>query len=143
MNRSRATRLVHGAVALVAALFGLVTIMAGTRVLLGLDPGYVVFRPLLVYNTAMGAAYLAAGFIAWRSPERGRHAAAAIFVLNLLVLGAIAYLYAAGGGVAVESVRAMSLRTVVWLGLFLGLAWVSRRGAPADSPNAPGASTRR
>ena len=54
---------------LVAALFGIATIFAGTRVLLGSDPGYIVFRPLLIYNTAMGIVYVAAAIIAWRNPQ--------------------------------------------------------------------------
>jgi hypothetical protein len=123
-------RLVQGVLALVAVLIGLVTIIAGARVIAGAHPGYIVFWPLLIYNTAMGIAYVAAGVIAWRNLERGKYAAAAIFVLNLLVLGTIGYLYAAGSSVAIESVRAMTLRTVVWLVLFLGLAWVGRRSAP-------------
>ncbi len=136
MDRSRRIRIVQRVSALVAALFGLVTIVAGARVLAGSDPGYVVFWPLLIYNTAMGAAYVAAGVIAWRDAEQGKYAAAAIFVLNLLVLGAIAYLYAAQSSVAIESLRAMTLRTVVWLGLFLALAWVSRRSARSDPQHA-------
>lgn len=120
-------------VVLVAVLFGLVTIFAGVRVLAGADPGYVVFRPLLIYNAAMGLAYVAAGVIAWRSVERGKYAAATIFVLNFLVLGAISYLYAMGSAVAVESLRAMTLRTAVWLVLFFGLAWMSQRNGLSDS----------
>ncbi|MBX3589323.1 MAG: hypothetical protein KF755_00320 [Burkholderiaceae bacterium] len=116
---------------LVALLFGLATIVAGTRVLAGADPGYVVFRPLLFYNVAMGVAYVAAGVLAWRNLARGKRAAAAIFVLNLVVLAAIAWLYSSGGAVAIESVRAMILRTAVWLLLFLGLAWAHRRAAAA------------
>lgn len=115
-----------------AVLFGVVTIVVGTRVLGGSDPGYVVFRPLLIYNTAMGFAYVAAGGIAWRNVVRGEVAAAAIFALNLIVLGTVGYLYVAGTAVAIESVRAMTLRTVVWLVLFLGFAWVRRRTAAAS-----------
>jgi hypothetical protein len=111
----------------VASAFGVATVIAGGRVLAGADPGYVVFRPLLIFNTAMGVAYLAAGIITWRSLERGRVAAAAVFFLNLVVLGAIGYLYAAGGAVAVESIRAMAFRAGVWLVLFLGLAWLNRQ----------------
>jgi hypothetical protein len=37
--------MVQVALALLAALFGLLTIFAGMRVLAGADPGYVVFRP--------------------------------------------------------------------------------------------------
>ena len=99
MNQSLSTKILQGILALVAALFGAATIIAGTRVLAGSDPGYIVFRPLLIYNTAMGAAYVAAGILMWRSVERG--------------------LYALGGAVAIESFGAMTLRTVVWLVLFL------------------------
>lgn len=105
---------------------------------MGADPGYVVLRPLLIYNTAMGAAYVAAGVLAWRSVDRGKYAAAAIFVLNLCVLGTIGYLYATGGGVAIDSVRAMILRTAVWLVLFIGLAWMGRRTRTSFSPSRGG-----
>lgn len=127
MNRSRYVGIIQRALALTAALFGLVTVIAGARVFTGSDPGYIVFRPLLMYNTAMGIAYVAAGIITWRNLDRGKYAAAAIFVLNFLVLAAIGFLYAAGGAVGIESLRAMTLRTVVWFALFLGLAWMGRR----------------
>lgn len=113
--------------ALVAIGFGIMTVVAGGRVLAGADPGYVVYRPLLVFNTVMGLAYLAAGVVALRSAERGVRAAAAIFALNLLVLAIIAYLHSSGSAVAIDSVRAMSFRTAVWLVLFLGQAWLLRR----------------
>ncbi|WP_416140453.1 hypothetical protein ACM26W_08795 [Halomonas sp. HK25] len=113
--------------AAVAAVFGVTTLFAGVRVLLGSDPGYEVFRPLLVYNTAMGAAYLAAGATICRSLTWGRYAAGAIFVLNLLVLASIIVLYFSGAAVAVDSLRAITLRTVVWLVLFLAVARLARR----------------
>ena len=119
-------RLMQRTLAFVAVAFGLATLVSGGRVLAGADPGYVVFRPLLIFNTAMGVAYLAAGIITLRSLERGKRAAATIFLLNLLVLGGIGYLYAAGSAVAIDSIRAMTFRTGVWLVLFLGLAWLSR-----------------
>ena len=75
----------------------------------------------------MGTAYVAAGVLAWRSFDRGKYAAGAIFVLNFLVLVAVGYLYSAGSAMAIDSLRAMILRTIVWLVLFLGLAWVSYR----------------
>ena len=127
LNRSRYVKIIQGVLALAAALFGLATIIAGSRVLTGSDPGYIVFRPLLIYNTAMGIAYVAAGVIAWRNLDRGKYAAATIFVLNLLVLGATGYLYAAGSAVAIDSLRAMIFRTVAWLVLFLGMVWMSHR----------------
>ncbi len=134
MKLSLHTKVVQNTLALIAALFGVVTIIAGTRVLLGADPGYIIFWPLLIYNTAMGLAYAGAGFLAWRSARQGKFAAAAIFLLNLLVLGAIAGLYASQASVAVDSLRAMTFRTVVWLLLFLGLAWVSHRNSRTEPP---------
>lgn len=126
MNR---TRWIRFAVVLVATLFGLATIVAGMRVLTGGDPGYVVYRPLLVYNTVMGLAYLAGAVLAWRNTRLGRNAAGAIFALNAVVLAAVAYLYGTGGVVAIDSVRAMVLRTVVWLVLWLALLWSHRAEA--------------
>ncbi len=120
-------KIIQTVLAMVAGLFGLLTIFAGTRVLLGSDPGYVVFRPLLIYNTAMGAGYVAAGILIWRSLKQGMNVAAVIFLLNLLVLGVIYYLYTKGSMVAVDSLRAMSVRTVVWFALFALLGWLSRR----------------
>lgn len=108
----------------IAVLFGLLTIFAGTRVLLGSNPGYVVFRPLLIYNAAMGIVYVAAGIITWRNIKQGMYVAAAISVLNLIVLIAIFFLYRAGNSIAVDSLRAMSLRTVVWFALFAGFWWL-------------------
>lgn len=133
MNRPRYVRISHRVMALAAILFGFATIIAGTRVLSGSDPGYIVYRPLLIYNTTMGIVYVAAGVIAWRNIDRGKYAAATIFVLNLLVLAAIGFLYTAGNAVAIDSLRAMVFRTVVWFVLFLGLAWISHRNHRSDS----------
>ena len=117
---------------LVAILFGLVTVVAGSRVLTGGDPGYIVFLPLLIFNTAMGVVYVGAGILVWRNPARGRYPAGAIFLVNFLVLATVSYLFFAGNPVAVESVGAMALRTIVWLLLFLGLVRVCRRKALAE-----------
>lgn len=51
-------RIVRTIIVAVAVLFGIITLFAGRRGLLEDDPGYEVFRPLLIYNTAMGLVYL-------------------------------------------------------------------------------------
>src|ERR1035437_674208 len=81
------------AAAIAAILFGIVTMIAGARVLLGSDPGYIVYLPLLQFNTAMGLTYVAVGAIAWRNLKLGFYGAGAICVLNLFALGSISYLY--------------------------------------------------
>jgi hypothetical protein len=114
------------ALAFIAIAFGAVTLLAGIRVLSGADPGYLVYRPLLSFNTVMGAAYVAAGLTAWRNVAVGARASMVITALNLLVLAAIGYLFATGGPVAVDSVRAMTFRAGVWLLLTAGLGWIAR-----------------
>lgn len=113
--------------AAVAIGFGLLTLVAGARVLGGADPGYVVFKPLLIFNTAMGAAYLAAGIAMLRNVVWGKRAAGTIFALNLFALATVLVLYASGSSeVASASLGAMTLRTSVWLALFLGLNRIAR-----------------
>lgn len=110
----------------IAIGFGLLTIFAGGRVLFGgVDPGYVVFGPLLAFNTAMGVVYVIAGVALWRDRHWSVRAAGTIAALNLATLGTIIVLYASAGGVAVDSLRAMTLRSAVWLVLLVG-AWLTR-----------------
>jgi NADH:ubiquinone oxidoreductase subunit 6 (subunit J) len=102
--------------ALAAVVFGLVTILAGARVLTGSDPGYVVFRPLLIFNTIMGFVYVAAGVQIWRNERRGRLWAHGIALVNLVVLLVITALYVRGWSIAVDSLAAMTVRTMAWGG---------------------------
>jgi sugar phosphate permease len=127
MTAARPSSLAHRVPALVAVLFGLTTIVAGTRVLAGADPGYLVFRPLLLFNTVMGAVYVAAGLAAWKSARRGRYVAGGILSLNVGVLGILLFLRETANVVAAESVRAMLVRTAIWLVLFLALAVAARQ----------------
>jgi hypothetical protein len=117
--------------AVAAIVFGLATLAAGGSVLAGRDAGYLVHRPLLLFNTVMGAAYIAAGIVAWGRASSGRNAAAVILALNLLVLGRVVFLYRTSSLVAIDSVRAMILRSVVWLALLLVLAWAGRAARDA------------
>lgn len=129
MNADTKSRFVQRLCAGIAVAFGAITLFAGGRVLLGADPGYAVFRPLLFFNTAMGAAYVAAGAAIWRSLAWGRNCSGAIFLLNLLALAGIVAIHFGGSAVAMQSLGAMSFRTVVWLLLFLVVARLARQGA--------------
>lgn len=133
--------LMQRSVAIVAVIFGVVTLVAGGRVLAGADPAFVVFRPLLLFNTAMGVVYVLAGLRAWRDPRRGGAWAAAIALMNLLVLCVITVAYVVGSGVAAQSLAAMSFRTLLWGGLFLALSRVGRRTASSDVRNAESDAT--
>lgn len=124
--RARNARLV---VSSIAILFGMVTIFVGTQVFLGVDPGYSVFKPLLMYNLVMGFVYIFAGISVWRNLTRGRIMASFIFVLNAIILAIVIYLYSSSESIAVESVKAMTFRTLIWLCLWfwLWLLWRSSR----------------
>jgi hypothetical protein len=126
-SRSRFVRTGQNVLAILAVLFGVVTIFAGFRVLGGADPGYAVTVPLLIYNTLMGFVYVAVGAIAWWSLDTGKLGAGTIFLFNLIVLTIVGVAYRSAGTVAVESVGAMVLRTVVWFVIFIGLWWLSRK----------------
>ena len=125
---------VQRVIALVAIIFGLATVAAGTRVLMGTSPGYEVFQPLLMFNTLMGFAYIAAGLVAWRSRFRGLNSALGILLINLVVFVAVVIVYTTSTGVATESIMAMAFRSGVWLVLVLALYWLVRsqtRSQPA------------
>lgn len=114
------------AAAVVAVLFGMATLFSGGRVLLGVDPGYRVFQPLLIFNTAMGLAYVGVGLLIWRRSRLAVTGAGLIVLANLAMFTFIAFLYRTGDGVARTSVLAMAFRTGVWLLLLVALLW-SRR----------------
>lgn len=132
MMRNLQGRKTVAAAVLVAVLFGIVTMITGTRVLLGADPGYTPYLPLLVFNTVMGAVYVIVGVMAWRNLRLGVRGAGIIFAFNLAALAVIGTLYTPGpeGLIAVTSPQAMTLRTVVWLVLFLVLGWRLIRSRP-------------
>jgi hypothetical protein len=113
--------------AVIAVIFGVATVAAGIRVLTGSDPGYTVFRPLLLFNTVMGFAYIAVGVLAWKRSRLGTRGAGLIALVNLMALGGIAWLYAADQPVAMTSLQAMAFRTVVWAALFFVLFWAGHQ----------------
>ncbi len=114
------------ALALLAIVFGLVTLGAGGSVLLGLrDPGYTVFMPLLTFNSIMGLAYVATGVAGWNSASAARNGAALICLANAVMLGIVVWFYLGTDEVAIQSLRAMSFRTALWVALFLGFRRVA------------------
>ncbi|MDZ7805582.1 MAG: hypothetical protein U5K71_00530 [Gracilimonas sp.] len=105
-----------------AIVFGVITLVASSRILyFGSDPGYYVFLPLLIFNHIMGTVYLVAGYQIWKNKQKGKIAALAIFLINLLVLVVIGIIYIVNTGVATDSLGAMSFRTAIWLLIFFSL----------------------
>jgi hypothetical protein len=103
------------AASIAAIVIGLVSMAAGSRVLLGFeDPGYLVVVPLVWYNVAAGAVSIATGaaLLARRAWARGL--AWGIVGAHAVALAAIAVMWATGGAAA-ESIGAMAFRVVIWI----------------------------
>ena len=108
--------------ALAAAVFGVLTLVAGGRILLGFgEAGYAVVRPVLLFNAAMGVLYVVTAALIVSEVRRGRLLAGAIALANVAVLLAVIALRATGGTVAAQTLAAMSLRAGVWIAIVVAL----------------------
>ena len=102
------------AAAIVAIIFGALTILSGGRALFGgADMGAVVGFVLL-FNFAAGFAYVAAGAGLWRGDRWAAPLSVAILVATLLVFAAFGWHVLSGRPYEARTVGAMILRSVVW-----------------------------
>lgn len=126
MNSNKKQKRISGTLAIIAILFGLVTIFSGHRVLFGLsDPGYLVFLPLLIFNILMGFIYLIAAWFIWTNLERGFKLSRLIAFMYLGVLIIIGALFLLSANlIAIESIYAMSFRTLVWFGIYFSIKFL-------------------
>jgi hypothetical protein len=114
------------AAALVAAVFGVLSIFSGGRVLFG-DGAAAAgnYVPYIVwFNFAAGFAYVAAAMGLWLRRPWAAGLAAAIALLTALAFAALGGHIAAGAAYEMRTVAAMTLRLVLWIGI-AGLAWAS------------------
>ena len=110
--------------AIVAVIFSLLTIVEGVRVLLGVSqPEYLVLRPLLIYNVIMGVVGFIVGILIWFNHRWALMFASIVAALHLAVLLGIEVLFYSSGSVAMDSVKAMIVRSTVWL----AVVWVARK----------------
>ncbi len=94
MDSKRLSPYIQTAAAVIAFVFGLVTILVGGMTLFGFfDPGYIIFVPLLIYNTMIGFFYTATGILIWQQHHKALQASKFIFLFNLVVLIIITLLY--------------------------------------------------
>ena len=115
----------------VAVVFGLLTVVEGSLVLLGIShPDYVVLQPLLIYNVIMGVIGLVAGAALWLNRRWALTLAIIIGAAHVIVLLVVGMMYLSGEAVALHSVRAMTVRSVIWLAI-VWMAWMARR---AETP---------
>lgn len=111
--------------AVVALLFGVLTIVSGGRTLFNAAAqqqagNYVPF--VLWFNFLAGFAYVIAGVGLWLRQRWSIWLASAIAAATLIVFAAFGLQIWAGGAYEMRTVGAMGLRAVVWL-LIAGVAY--------------------
>jgi hypothetical protein len=108
-------------VAVIAALFGLLTIREGGAVLFGNEAARLAagnFVPFVVwFNFLAGFVYLVAGFGLWLRRRGATRIAFGIAVATLVVFAAFGLYAATGGAFEMRTVFAMTLRVVVWFAI--------------------------
>lgn len=103
----------------IAFIIGLMAIFAGGKVLLGEDPGYYVINWLPVYNYTVGiVTFLITGTLIWMKHKLAFPIAIGTFVVHGVVMLILQTGYQ--NVVAPDSIRAMTVRLVVWA-VILGL----------------------
>lgn len=104
------------AVAIVAVLFGALTVWSGGNVLFGSGAAaagnYVPF--VVWFNFLAGFAYVAAGIGIWRRKAWATGLAAALALLTAIVFAAFGGWVATGGAYEMRTVAAMTIRTLLW-----------------------------
>lgn len=121
-GRKRGTQIA----ALVAMVFGGLTILSGGTTLMGaLDMGAVV--PFVVwFNTAAGFFYFAVGVGLWLGRAWAFPLALVVLVATVVVFAAFGLHVARGGAFEMRTVAAMTLRCAVLAGLTLAARHVSK-----------------
>ena len=101
--------------AIVAAIFGILTVISGGRALFGgVDMGAVV-PFVLKFNFVAGLAYVLAGIGLWRMTRWASALSVMIAVATAVVFGAFLWHVWHGGAYETRTMGAMPLRVVVWI----------------------------
>jgi uncharacterized membrane protein len=116
------------AASVLAFAIGAMAIVAGGKVLLGQDPGYYVIDWVPIYNFSAGViTVLITAILLWKNSKYALPAAIATLSGHSIVMVILQIAYRAV--VAPDSLRAMTIRIVVWiaiLALLLIQAWKER-----------------
>ena len=122
--------------AVLAFAIGGMAVFAGIQVILGNDPGYYVINWLPIYNYTAGVlTVFITAILIWTGHRLAMPAAIMTISLHAAVMVILQTAYQ--DVVAPDSIRAMTVRLVVWA-VILGLLFVQRRTikvVPQNPPN--------
>lgn len=101
-------------IAVVLALFlGLMSVFAGSKVLLGIDTkDYTILTWLVSYNILLGVISIFVAYLIWQDKTMAKHLTLSILTLHFMVF---TYLKFFSTTVATESIGAMLFRTSIWV----------------------------
>jgi lysylphosphatidylglycerol synthetase-like protein (DUF2156 family) len=106
-----------GIAAILALLIGIMSVISGSKVLLGIDiKDYTVLNWLVIYNVIFGAISMVAAYLIWKNNSFSKKII--VFILASLTFITI-YLYFFNESVALESIKAMSFRIGIWILIYL------------------------
>jgi len=104
--------------AVIALLIGMTSVLAGTRVLMGIStPEYHVMDWLLVYNVFAGITSTAVSILIWKEYWQAFTASVLIAASHIIVL--VLLISAFNEITAIESIKAMTFRSTIWLIIIL------------------------
>ena len=99
--------------AVLAFMIGAMAVFAGAQVLLGNDPGYYVINWLPIYNYTAGIlSVFITAILIWRGSKLAWFAAITTYSLHTLVMIILQTVHR--DVVAVDSIRAMTIRMIAW-----------------------------
>lgn len=99
--------------AVLAFIIGAMAVFAGVKVLLGNDPGYYVINWLPIYNYTAGIlTVFITAILIWCGGKLGWFAGVTTFIAHTLVMIILQSAY--NDVVAVDSIRAMTIRMIAW-----------------------------
>jgi uncharacterized membrane protein (DUF2068 family) len=106
-----------GIAAILALFIGGMSVVAGSKVLLGIDvKNYAVLNWLVIYNVIFGAISIVAAYLIWKNKSLAKKAIVLVLAANIFVS---LYLYFFSENVASESLKAMSFRISIWVLIYL------------------------
>lgn len=100
-----------------ALLIGGMTIIAGSKVLLGIDTkNYVVLNWLVLYNVVVGIISIMVSYLIWKNTAVAKITIKLILAAHTIIA---VYLFFFSETVANESIGAMTFRVSIWIVIYL------------------------
>jgi len=110
----------HRMAAILGIIVGVLTIIAGSKVLLGISsPNYSILRWLVIYNVSLGAISLITGIGLWNHRSWAILLSGVITAFHCFIFIILIVMFILGKTVAFQSILAMLFRTTAWLGIFV------------------------